>query len=171
MDSGVAAAVGVIAGAVVTGGVQSIGGLLSRGLTGRIAARVVYHDLSAAHSSIRRAQDAGSCRVDLDPQSARATWAAQREPLARALRTVDFVKVANAFEAIQLVSSENKRHRAGAERETPCDAMLEKAVTTVDAGRAAALRECFSPWERLTRASRDGVPDPVRLETCHNTAV
>jgi hypothetical protein len=128
--------------------------------SGRIAARLVYQDLSAAHDSVVRAREAGSLDLNFDSKTSQETWKSQREALARGLRTRAFMQVADAFQVIQLVASEIPPTAEGVS--AGHNQLLAAAVTVLNAGRNAALQECFSPWERLTGASRKDLPGPVR---------
>ncbi len=100
MDSGLIGFIGVIAGALTTGGAQLIVEERKRRNDALSAARLVYGALAEAEAMISYATETGSWgsrtgRTLFEPHI--AVWHAQRESLARVVGTLDFHSIGSAF--------------------------------------------------------------------------
>jgi hypothetical protein len=101
MSTAVAALIGVIAGAIVTGGIQSTVAWFDRGLAARSAARLLYMQLYEAQFAIEDLQERRSWEAMItDWTSFGKGWDRHCEDLARVLGTKDFLVVSSAFSSL-----------------------------------------------------------------------
>jgi hypothetical protein len=101
MDTAIAGLLGVVAGAVVTGAVQSLIARSDRRLSGRVSARLLHATVIravAAIQSVREAEawDAAPSNWDYLPPA----WEEHRVSLARVLSSGDFFIVSNWFSVV-----------------------------------------------------------------------
>jgi hypothetical protein len=101
MSSAVAGFLGVIAGALTTGGVQYIAGWMDRRNDSLTAARLIYGALVEVEVAIGTAAERGHVPADTDFKRQIALWDAQSESLARALDVVKFHLLQAAFSNIR----------------------------------------------------------------------
>jgi hypothetical protein len=93
--------VGVIAGSIVTGGVQAVLARFDRRLASRSAARLLYVELHVAKELINELRNTPNWeRLIVDWHEFGVVWAQHREALARVLTATDFLTVAQAFSSI-----------------------------------------------------------------------
>jgi len=103
VNSAIVGFLGVIAGGLVTGGVQGVNAFLGRRLAGRAAARLVYQQLVWGTNLFERRRASGVFPLAVDWDSFGRTWAQNRALLAQALSTRDFMMVSAAFESIEQI--------------------------------------------------------------------
>ena len=98
VDSAIAGVVGVVVGAVLTGGIQAIGAISSRRLESRVAARLLCMTLMETRRALQvvlKHQWWGPAEDDWTRLT--APWVDNREALARVLSPVDFLTVSLTF--------------------------------------------------------------------------
>jgi hypothetical protein len=142
MSAETAALLGVIAGALLAGIVQSAIEWTDRRRRGRAAARVVYAEVHRAHDTFGFATEQGAWwELPISTEG----WRHYREDLAVAMPVDDFNTVAGAFYGVELL--EDWRTRGNA---FPPEAVQER-VLALDRAKGLALWRGYS------------VPDKIRL--------
>lgn len=111
MSNAAVALIGVVAGALVTGAVQSLAAFFERERGARVAARLLYLALAEADASMQAAKQL----QEWNPPSTDWTgfgreWEAHRLALARVVNTNDFLSVAHAFSGISLLAALKTAH-------------------------------------------------------------
>lgn len=97
--------IGVVAGAIVTGGVQSAGAWFDRRLSARSSARLLYMQLyGAEYALLELAQRRSWKQMITDWTSFGLAWEQHNEALARVLATEHFVTVSSAFACLANIS-------------------------------------------------------------------
>lgn len=105
METAIIGFLGVIAGGVVTGGVQAVTGYFDRRLSSRSAARLLYMNLYAAGYAIQDLEQAQAWLPTVtDWDAFGVAWDRHSEALSRRLGTKDFIAVSSAFSVISLLA-------------------------------------------------------------------
>jgi hypothetical protein len=105
MSTALVGLIGVIAGAVVTGGVQSASAWFDRRRSARSSARLLYMQLHEAEGVLRELAERRSWeQMITDWASFGMAWERHSEALARVLSTEDFVTVSSAFACLANVA-------------------------------------------------------------------
>jgi hypothetical protein len=162
MSTALAGLLGVIAGAMVTGGVQASLSWLERRREARSSARLLYMELNVAGEGVEFLHEAENwSRISVDFRDIDRTWRAHRERLAHIVGTDDFLKVAAAFSSIAaLAQSREKAEQhappglAGAPKHRVPEGIRAGYSGHVEAARVV-LAEAAYTWteKRLGKAS------------------
>jgi len=115
MDAALIGLVGVIAGSLVTGGVQAWLGVQHRKTQARASARILFSDLWLVETGINEEIEHGSwdAVVGAHLKGALDRWSEHNDRLASALNAHDFHTVAGAFAYLsQLLQIHNRVERA-----------------------------------------------------------
>jgi hypothetical protein len=146
---------GVIAGAVVTGGVQSASAWFDRRLLARSSARLLYMQLHEAQQAIDDLHERRSWEEMItDWTSFGAAWECHCEALARVLRTKDFLLVSSAFACLASLARARVKDAddsvpEGASRNyTVPDGTLELYRVNVKAAKRPILEAAFTRMEK-----------------------
>lgn len=111
MSNAAIALIGVVAGALVTGAVQSLAAYIERERGARVAARLLYLALSEADASMQAAKQLQEWNPPTDDWSVfTREWETHRLALARVVNTRDFLAVAAAFSGIGVVARLRTAH-------------------------------------------------------------
>jgi hypothetical protein len=146
---------GVIAGAVVTGGVQSASAWFDRRLSARSSARLLYMHLHEAQQAIDDLRERQSWEEMItDWTSFGAAWERHCEALARVLRTKDFLLVSSAFACLaslvraRLKDADDPVPSGAPPNYTVPDGMLERYRAHVQAAKRPILEAAFTRREK-----------------------
>jgi hypothetical protein len=101
MSTALAGFLGIIVGALLTGGIQTATSWLDRRRAGRVAARLLYMHLWWSRDALAAAYINQVWNLDVDWDSFSATWREQRRPLAAVLNTASFLSVSSAFMCLE----------------------------------------------------------------------
>jgi hypothetical protein len=104
MSTAVIGLLGVIAGAIVTGGVQLLVAWFDRRRASRAAARLLYMQLWWAHNAIDGLLTDNAWNPHIDWGRFISAWVELRAGLARVLKTANFMRASAAFTAIEQLS-------------------------------------------------------------------
>lgn len=138
---------GVIVGALVSGGVQSVVGRVDRARDARSAARLLYMQLHEAQQAIEDlAVRRDWSEMITDWTSFGTAWDRHAEALAGVLGTREFMKVSSAFGC--LASLARSRARDGESAWSVPDGTLELYRTTVQAAKRPILEHSFTRKEK-----------------------
>jgi hypothetical protein len=149
--------IGLLVGAVVSGGVQATLARLDRGRDARGAARLLYMELSGAQGAIEDLQGRVDWDLMITDWDAYGTaWAKYAESLAGVLDTESFHSVSLAFASMARLA---QAHAADAKRPppppggqpnfSPPAAILEKYRDNVKAAKSIAFQASFTWWEKM----------------------
>jgi hypothetical protein len=120
MSTALAGFLGIIAGGLLTGAIQTATSWIDRRRGGRVAARLLYMHLWWARDAVAAAYTEKYWNPDIGWDLFAATWQEQREPLAVVMNTPHFLAVASAFNAIdQLALIRNNDIKSGHEHDVP----------------------------------------------------
>jgi hypothetical protein len=166
---------GVLAGAVVTGGVQAATARSDRRRVARCSARILtmhFHEARAVLKAIRAARSWEAVRFDWDGFS--ALWEEHSVSLATALGTSEFLTVAGAcrgldsFAAVRAMDLRATVSRPTNPRPTiphpttaqfsPTDEILTAVDATVTDAALVVLAASWTLWERLRRETMEPPP-------------
>jgi hypothetical protein len=155
MDTAIIGFLGVIAGAVVTGGVQAVTAHLDRRRGSRSAARLLYVTLHVGRSAIedlKATHSWGPTVTDWDAFG--VSWDQHSEALARVLGTKDFILVSSAFACLKTLASGYRRDTTeppaipgGSPNFSPPDKTLELYHATVKEAATVILKAAFTRRE------------------------
>jgi hypothetical protein len=116
MSTALVGLLGVIAGAMVTGGVQASLGWFDRRRSARSSARLLYMELNVAGEGVEFLREAKSwSQIIIDFRDIDRTWRAHRGRLAHIVGTDEFLKVAAAFSSIAALA----QSKENAEKDAP----------------------------------------------------
>lgn len=101
MSTALVGFLGVIAGGILSGGIQTAIAWRDRARAGRMAARLIYMDLWRAGLALGSARNDRGWNPRIDWDMLTATWAEHREALAYVLPTTSILTIASAFTAIE----------------------------------------------------------------------
>lgn len=161
MDSAIVGFIGVIAGAVVTGGIAAANAVAQRRLDARTAARLLASRLEAARQAViylNEKRDWSQSLVDWDTLG--KVWDRHAEPLARVLDTRDFIRVSSTFTVIESLAlarrlDESNAEREGARKFSPTAESLDELRDSIVKGMRIIMRASFSrrEWRSVAGAS------------------
>jgi hypothetical protein len=162
MDTALIGLVGVIAGAILTGGIQVAVGWFDRRLAARSSARLLYTELHAADEIIGALLETPIwSRMIFDWRQPGAMWEKHREALARVLATDDFLKVSSAFSSIANLAQASELD-AQRPASTPMGApprfsvpndILDLYGTQTETAMRVILKAAYTWWEIRRRKS------------------
>lgn len=175
LSTAVIGLLGVLAGAAVTGGVQSATAYFDRRRAARSSARMLtmhLHQARAALKGIKEARDWDGARLDWNVFS--ALWEQHSVSLATALGTAEFLMVAGAFAGLDSFAGIRTTdlgarvpHRTNPRPTTPRltarrFSPSEEALAALDEGVTQAalvvLAASWTLWERLRRQTMEPPP-------------
>jgi hypothetical protein len=147
--------IGVVAGAMVTGGVQGAGAWFDRRLSARSSARLLYMQLRGAeYALVELAQRRSWEQMITDWTSFGVAWERHSEALARVLATEHFVTVSSAFTCLANIArgrtwdAEHPELREpGTDFSVP-ENVLKDYAATVRVARRAVLEAAFTRSEK-----------------------
>jgi hypothetical protein len=150
--------VGLVVGAVASGGVQSYLSRADRRRDARSGARLLYMQLHAARSAVedlRQRRDWGQMITDWDAYG--ASWDRHSEKLAAVINTTRFHLVSSAFGCIASLARSKERETSqppstlGAPTFGPPDDLLAVYEANIEAAKRIVLRASFRWWEIRVR--------------------
>jgi hypothetical protein len=163
VDTAVAGLIGVVAGAVLTGGIQAIGAISARRLNARTSARLLcvsLHEAAVAMHTVLKHQWWGPSLDDWDRFL--APWRDHRDPLMRVLSPEDSWAVTSTFSLIErLKAIRDAEHRDMSNpEEKPADndfsenanQVKEVLLNVVDTG-GLVWKATFPSWRRAKEPS------------------
>jgi hypothetical protein len=157
MSTALVGLIGVIAGALVSGGVQSAVSRVDRARDARSAARLLYMQLHEAQQAIEDLQDRQNWfEMITDWTSFGAAWERHCEALARVLRTVDFMYVSSAFACLASLGRARDRDLNTATGWSVPEGTLELYRANVQAAKRPILEAAFTRREK--RKGEDKTP-------------
>lgn len=143
MSTALVGFLGIIAGGILSGGIQTTIAWRDRVRAGRMAARLVYMDLWRAGLALGSARSERRWNPRIDWDTLTATWAEHREALAYVLPTASILTVASAFTAIEQAREIRMADlRTQAERPTGTEVFTadDSMLATYDANLVTAMR-------------------------------
>jgi hypothetical protein len=150
MSTAVIGFLGVIAGAIVTGGIQLVVAWLDRRRASRTAARLLYMQLWWAHNAIDGLLTDNAWNPHIDWHRFTSAWAEHRADLARMLKTKNFMIASAAFTALEQLSlcREEDMARPEAPSLSPTALDLTRIYDShVQGAKVVLNRASFGWWE------------------------
>lgn len=155
MDTALIGLVGVIAGAILTGGIQATVGWFDRRLSARSSARLLFMEMHIANDAIGELlKNPNWSRMIIDWHEPGMMWEKHREALARVLGTDDFLKVSATFSSIANLA---RARDLDAERATPSPGgslpfsvpndVLDSYGTQTETAMRIILKAAYTRWE------------------------
>ncbi len=158
MDAALTGLVGVTAGALLSGSVQSVAGWRERKRNARSSARLLYMELHNSAEMIEVLKTARAWeRAMIDWHEPGATWKEHREALAGVLGTDEFLDVSAAFSYIAILATvrDAQAKQPGSDPDEPSvfgfpDAALDFYGSQAQAAKAIALKAALT-WREQRR--------------------
>lgn len=144
MDTAIVGLIGVIAGAIVTGGFQALRAASARSLNSRTAARLMISPLMDARSSlvaVLKLQDWG--REGYDWERLLAPWREHRDPLVRALPTDACLTLTITFAELESLIAVR-----GSVDLTETAELIRTALRSVDGALCVIWKAGLPAWRR-----------------------